>query len=152
MHFRSKGKGPEGNPLVPSEAGRPYLNKSGMPEWKRAEEEGEGTSLLLTWAGATTNKYQHFLNYLHRLTSCATDSEMYHKLFLAIYSPVSLRNTSDGIIRGKMRELFSSFYVALKMLQVLSEAIWVKYLNLDYFCCCLHRLHHMKTFMCFASF
>lgn len=48
MHFRSKGKGPEGNPLAPSETGRPYLNKSGMPGWKRAEEEGEGTSLPLT--------------------------------------------------------------------------------------------------------
>ncbi len=89
MHFRSKGKGPEGNPPAPRQAGRPYLNKPGMPGWKRAEEE-EGTSLPLTWAGATANKYQHFLNYLCWLTSCATDW-IYYELFLVIYSPVGLR-------------------------------------------------------------
>lgn len=58
MHFRSKGKGPEGNQPAPRQAGRPYLNKPGMPGWEREEEEeedeaeeeeeGERTSLPLT--------------------------------------------------------------------------------------------------------
>lgn len=57
MHFGSKGKGPEGNQPAPRQAGRPYLNKPGMPGWEREEEEedeaeeeeeGERTSLPLT--------------------------------------------------------------------------------------------------------
>lgn len=39
MHFRSKGKGPEGNQPAPRQAGRPYLNKPGMPE--RGKRDGE---------------------------------------------------------------------------------------------------------------
>lgn len=40
MHFRSKGEGPEGN-QTRAQAGRPYLNKPGMPGWERGEEEEE---------------------------------------------------------------------------------------------------------------
>lgn len=50
MHIRSKGKGPEGNPPPPRQAGRPYLNKPGMPGLRRGEEgeeEGEGTPMPL---------------------------------------------------------------------------------------------------------
>lgn len=67
-----------------------------MPGWEREEEEeedeaeeeeeGERTSLPLTWAGAPANKYQHFLNYLQRLISCATDLDFYGQFFLCVES------------------------------------------------------------------
>lgn len=99
MHLRSKGKGPEGNQPAPGQAGRPYLNKPGMPGWERGEEEEEEEAWKrrkgkepLTRAGAPANKYQHFLNDLQRLISCVTDGDIYEQLFLCGVTLMSMKS------------------------------------------------------------
>lgn len=78
-----RAKGQRGiNPRPGRQAGRPYLNKPGMPDRKegrggrmergKEEEEegaeGEGTSCAINMnRGASANKYQHFLNDLRRV-------------------------------------------------------------------------------------
>lgn len=78
-----RAKGQRGiNPRPGRQAGRPYLNKPGMPDRKegrggrmeRGKEEekegaeGEGTSCAINVSrGASANKYQHFLNDLRRV-------------------------------------------------------------------------------------
>ena len=56
-----------------------------MPGWEREEEEEEAEEeeegeRTFNMSRGPANKYQHFLNYLQRLISCATDSDIYERL------------------------------------------------------------------------
>lgn len=87
-----------------------------MPGWGReeeeeeeAEEEEEGERTFNMSRGPA-NKYQHFLNDLQSLISCATDSDIYEQLFLCGVTPMSIKSVNVTGSALKNRPLMFHLY------------------------------------------